>query len=99
MFVLFVTACADHPEVNGQGLRSGRSRTELPPAAVSFAATASATPSPPEIATLARPAQYADVFPAPLSFPSLTSLDIIGISLAFAAPLDKHCPFRRLVAL
>jgi hypothetical protein len=31
MFALFVTACADHREVNGQWLRSGRSRTELPP--------------------------------------------------------------------
>jgi hypothetical protein len=50
-------------------------------------------------ATLACPAQNADVFSVPLSFPSLSSLDVIGISLTFAAPLDKHCPSRRLVAL
>ena len=54
---------------------------------------------PPEIVTLARPAQNADEFSAPLSFPGLSSLDVIGISLTFAAPLDKHRPFRRLVAL
>lgn len=98
MFVLFVTACADRREVNGWWLRSGKCPIELPP---------SSPPSqhrlrdaePPEIATLARPAQNADVFPVPLSFPSLSSLSVIGESLTFAAPLDKHCPSRRLVAL
>ena len=98
MFALFVTACADHREVNGRWLRSGRCRIELPPSS-RLPRSHLRHAEPPEIATLARPAQNADVFPVALSFPSPSSLDVIGISLTFAAPLDKHCAFRRLVAL
>ena len=99
MFVLFVTACADRREVNGCWLQSGKCPIELPPSSRLLRSHRLRDAEPPEIETLARPAQNADVFPMPLSFPSLSSLDVIGISLTFAAPLDKHCPFRRLVAL
>jgi len=97
--VLFVTACADRREVNGCWLQSGKCPIELPPSSRLLRSHRLRDAEPPEIETLARPAQNADVFPMPPELPEPQQLDVIGISLTFAAPLDKHCPFRRLVAL